>query len=184
MFSYLFLETYLDNPESIDYVAKLNQFSLETLSSEPEKLNEEKKQLLKQTQELAYSNYKTFIQRAECLNEIHAKFKSVQNNLSEVAEELPKFSQKCQDLKNVASQVDAHRKLNSLVMSKSNELLKVLELPQLMENCIKNGHFEEALELSSYIKWLGKKHGNIQLVKVVPLGQSKSIIKFKSCFFF
>lgn len=136
------------------------------MSSEPERLSAQKEHLLQQTQELAFSNYKTFIERAECLNQIHDKFKNVQENLSHVSTELPEFHKRCQEVRNVASEVENHRKLNSLVLSKSNELLKVLELPQLMENCIKNGHFEEALELTSYIRWLGKKHGNIKLVKV------------------
>lgn len=159
----------MDDPEQINYVKKVTQFSLDKLTSEPEKLNEEKKHLLQKTQELAFSNYKTFIQRAECLNEIHKKFNSVQQNLSQVSTELPEFSKRCQELTNIALQIETHRNLNSLVLSKSNELLKVLELPQLMETCIKNGHFEEALELSSYIRWLGKKHGNIELVKVFSI---------------
>ncbi|KAK6640198.1 hypothetical protein RUM44_011884 [Polyplax serrata] len=160
-------ETYLENPESINYVTQLNQFCLEKLTTEPEKLQEEKNELLNRTQELAFSNYKTFIQRAECLNQIYLKFKSVQENLSKISEELPQFNEGCQNLRNVASRIDIHRKLNHLVSFKSNELLKVLELPQLMEKSIKNGYFEEALELASYIKWLGKKHGHIPLVESI-----------------
>lgn len=139
---------------------------VDKLIKEPDRLREEERQLLEQTQELAFSNYKTFIQTAECSREIFTKFSSTEENLNKVIKELPELNSRCHKLSQVSSEVDAHRKLNSLVLSKNNQLLEILELPQLMNNCIKNGHFEEALELSSYVRWLGKKHGSVSIINV------------------
>jgi hypothetical protein len=46
-------------------------------------------------------------------------------------------------------------------------LLEILELPQLAETCVRNGHYEEALELKQYVSRLSKKLGTIPIVAEV-----------------
>lgn len=156
----------MEEPESISYISTLGNIGLEKLSYEPENLKEENEWLMRQKQELAFSNYKTFIQTAECSREIGDKFFGTENNLDTVIAELPNLSETCSQLSIVGAEVDSNRKLNSLVLSKHSDLLRLLELPQLMDNWIKNRKFEEALELSSYVKWLGKKYGHIGIIQV------------------
>ena len=68
-------------------------------------------------------------------------------------------------LKERLNEVSLRRKRTSLVLTKHPKLLEVLELPQLMETCVKNGHHEEALAIQQLCAKLHKPLGNVPLVR-------------------
>src|SRR5699024_2189486 len=49
-----------------EYISKLGTYKVEDLVKEPTRLNEEKATVHEQTQDLAVTNYKTFIETAQC----------------------------------------------------------------------------------------------------------------------
>jgi hypothetical protein len=61
----------------------------------------------------------------------------------------------------------------SQMLSKHPQILEVLEIPQLMDTCVRNNYYEEALQLYSYVQKLNKRYGN-----------SIPIISVRKIFFF
>ena len=74
------------------------------------------------------------------------------------------------------------------MLSKHTQLLEFLEIPQIMETCLRNNSYDEALKLDSYVRRLSKKHGNsILLVEVkftlicIFNSSSNSLTVFTAC---
>ena len=64
-------------------------YSLQNLKKEPQRLREAREENLSQTQNLAFENYKTFIQTADCSRDVFSEFGNVESKLDSLLDELP-----------------------------------------------------------------------------------------------
>ncbi|XP_032671808.1 conserved oligomeric Golgi complex subunit 8 [Odontomachus brunneus] len=160
-------ESWKENPEFYQYLSKLGGFDIDQLSKEPGHLSDEKNVVLHTTQELVFANYKTFIQTAENSREILNHFNETENRLNKLVQKIPEFVEKCQLFCDTSKDINAHRRLNSLTLTRNAELLEILEMPQLMESCLRSNQYNEALELSQYARQLGMKHGDISIISSI-----------------
>ncbi|XP_054009594.1 conserved oligomeric Golgi complex subunit 8 [Hylaeus anthracinus] len=160
-------ESWKENPEFYQYLSKLGGYDVDQLSKEPDHLNDEKTSVLQTTQELVFANYKTFVQTAESSREIFKQFNQTENRLDGLVQKIPQFVEKCQLFCDASKDINAHRRVNSLTLTRNAELLEVLEMPQLMESCLRSNQYNEALELSQYAHQLGTKHGDIPIISSI-----------------
>uniref|UniRef100_A0AAZ3NPV5 Conserved oligomeric Golgi complex subunit 8 n=1 Tax=Oncorhynchus tshawytscha TaxID=74940 RepID=A0AAZ3NPV5_ONCTS len=160
-----FPDNWRDNPDFAAYLSELSSYGVEKLNREPERLAEERAQILQQTRELAFSNYKTFIRTADCTEEIYRDFGRVESSVSKLLDKLPSFGEKCRGFVKEAEDIGASRRMNSLTLNRHTEILEILEIPQLMDTCVRNGYYEEALELAAYVKRLEKKHSSLPVIQ-------------------
>lgn len=94
------------------------------------------------------------------------KFNETENRLDGLVQKIPKFVEKCQSFCDTSKDINTYRRINSLTLTRNAELLEVLEMPQLMESCLRSSQYNEALELSQYARQLGTKHGDIPIISV------------------
>eukprot|EP00092_Neocalanus_flemingeri_P008469 GFUD01009126.1.p1 GENE.GFUD01009126.1~~GFUD01009126.1.p1 ORF type:complete len:635 (-),score=134.88 GFUD01009126.1:114-2018(-) len=168
-------ENWKDNPEFALYLSELGSFSVDRISSEPERVAGELHHLQQQTRDLAASNYKTFIQTSNCSKEIFQEFANTEQHLEKLIEKLPDFTEKCSQFQTVAGDISRHRRLTSLTLAKHTSLLEVLELPQLMETVVRNQHYEEALQLHSYVTKLCKKQPQVKILDDIATAVTASM---------
>lgn len=147
-------------------IMKLGSHKLEAIKKEEAHLIEENCAVVEQTQNLAITNYKAFIQTSECSREIVTDFRDVERKLDHLIDNLLHLTDQCENFINRSHEINTSRRLNSLTLRRNVQLLEILELPQLMDTCIHQGKYEEALELAAYVQRLGQKHGGITVMKV------------------
>lgn len=93
-----FPDSWRDNPDFAAYLSELSSFGVEKLGREPERLAEERAQILQQTRELAFSNYQTFIRTADCTEHIYRDFGRVESSVSRLLDKLPRFGENCRSV--------------------------------------------------------------------------------------
>ncbi|XP_068941593.1 conserved oligomeric Golgi complex subunit 8 isoform X3 [Petaurus breviceps papuanus] len=156
-----------ERPDVGRYLRELSGSGLERLRREPERLAEERAQLLQQTRDLAFANYKTFIRGAECTERIHRLFGDVEASLGRLLDRLPSFQQSCRNFVKDAEEIGSNRHMNTLTLNRHTEILEILEIPQLMDTCVRNNYYEEALELAAYVRRLEKKYSTIPVIESI-----------------
>lgn len=144
----------------------MGTYRVDDLLKEPTRLEEEKTFTKEQTQELAVTNYKTFIETAQCSRDLFKQFNTIEYKLDQLLEDIPKFERECQLFCEKTSGINNLRKLNSLTLTRNAQLLEILELPQLMNSFINDALYEDALELASYVRKLNSKHLDVPIFKV------------------
>ena len=111
---------------SLKYLQQLNMCHLDQLQSEPNALFQAQQHIQEEIKNLAFSNYKTFIRTAQCSKEIYSDFSVIDGQLNDIIDNLPAFSQSCEDFaKNIQStQAKKYNKINVFLICSNMDVSK------------------------------------------------------------
>lgn len=170
------------------------------VAKETDRIAEERVVLISQTQELAFQEYPTFIETAQCTQDIFQsvtdsiafftlqlftcwvcfklQFQKINQSTEKLTSHLTALKEQCVEFSKTAQSLNSARRLTSLALSKHTQLLEILELPQLMDTCVRNGYWEEALDLAAYVARLERRLAYIPLIVVCILRLFKPVVAF------
>ncbi|XP_064526564.1 conserved oligomeric Golgi complex subunit 8 isoform X1 [Pseudopipra pipra] len=152
-------------PELAAYVSELAALGLAELGREPARLAAERERVGAETRRLAFEHYRAFIRSAECTGRAGRGFGGIESRLGSLLERLPALQDACRTFMRDAEAIACSRRMNSLTLNRHTEILEILEIPQLMDTCVRNGYYEEALELAAYVRRLERKHSSIPVIQ-------------------
>jgi len=87
------------------------------------------------------------------------------SSLRSVQGVFPKLQSACDGFAAEAGRISKERKTNRLTLSHHTSLLEILEVPQLMDTLVRNGFYEQALELHGFAQGLGRMHPQLAVVQ-------------------
>ncbi|KAK9854788.1 hypothetical protein WJX84_002798, partial [Apatococcus fuscideae] len=169
------LESVQEHNEALEQAAfgELLSYSLERLSKEPELLKAERDQLSRHGQDAAIEHYQAFIKGAQCLQSLDSELKQVESSLQGMLSHLPQLGQAGQDFSTEARAAVGRLSETKQIHDSQALLMELLEIPQLMDTCMRNGNHDDALALRSLLAKLAFLHSDVQVVeKLVEQGEA------------
>jgi hypothetical protein len=149
------------------YVSELLSFTLDRLHKEPELLRVDAERIQRQMQEVAVGNYRAFITAADALLAIRQEVSSIDKHLESLIGEVPKLTSGCTEFIDSAENILEKRKMNQALLANHSTLLDLLEIPQLMDTCVRNGNFDEALDLEAFVSKLATLHPKLPVIQAL-----------------
>ncbi|GLT85571.1 hypothetical protein SLE2022_037580 [Rubroshorea leprosula] len=149
------------------YVSELLSFTLDRLHKEPELLRVDAERIQRQMQEVAVGNYRAFIAAADSLVAIKDEVSSIDKHLESLITEIPKLTSGCTEFVESAEDILEKRKMNQTLLANHSTLLDLLEIPQLMDTCVRNGNYDEALDLEAFVCKLSTMHPKLPVIQAL-----------------
>lgn len=150
--------SYLDHLQSLPLPELLRQpslISIETSTVESDLTN------------LCFREYPTFISVHKCSSAVKSAFDDFSDSLEKLIGSVPALEDECQTFSSSTSKIQRIRNKASLVQEHQDKLLDLLEIPQLMETCVRNGYYQEAMELLDHSRTISQRYKDVVLVQDV-----------------
>ncbi|KAF8941747.1 conserved oligomeric Golgi complex component [Haplosporangium gracile] len=152
---------------SKDYLNRLTSLPARALHNEPEKLREEQVKVERDMSELAFRDYKAFILVKDCKQDVQSTFETLGQHLDHFQETIPEFVETLSGFSAKVAPILERQHVFSSILATHSQLLEVLEIPLLMETCVRNGYYNEALELASHVQRLVLRYPGIGIIQEI-----------------
>jgi hypothetical protein len=160
------------------YESSLKSCSLDELKNFLPVIESSKETLENKLKEICSSEYQTFINAYEVLeysnNELKVKIGKERieelidlfiPNIENVGKSISDGKKEIEELKNL-----------KLVYSNYSKIMEIMEIPSIMEICVRNRYYEDALLLSNHVSRLALRYPKVKIINVISK-QVESFLK-------
>eukprot|EP00752_Nemacystus_decipiens_P004544 g4148.t1 len=150
------------------YVHSLASLGLERLQNEPGRLHAEAKAVDEALHALSLDHYRVFIQNQECVRHVRVQGKEMERHLESLLGEARGLGAEFSVFQREAAELVGGHKRNRQTLKHHMQLVELLEVPQLMDACVRSDLMEEALSIATFASTLERRHRSRRPVPVPP----------------
>ncbi|KAG0091585.1 hypothetical protein BGZ93_011316 [Podila epicladia] len=152
---------------SRDYLNRLTSLPARALHNEPSKLREEQQKVERDMSDLAFKDYKAFILVKDCKDDVQSTFENLGQHLDHFHDTIPVFTSTLTSFSNNVADILQRQHVYNSILASHSQLLEVLEIPVLMETCVRNGYYHEALELAAHVQRLVIRYPGLKIIQEI-----------------
>lgn len=132
---------------------------LEALRQQPWRLEAEAAACAEDVRALSLAHYRLHIDNNDCATVVAGEARGVQAAVEAVPPQVEALRALCVTVQQKGTEVQARHRRIQRTMRLHNQLLDLLEVPQLMETCVRNNLYDKALDLDQlattlYVMWV------------------------------
>ncbi|KAH3767813.1 conserved oligomeric Golgi complex subunit 8 [Pelomyxa schiedti] len=156
-------------PEYARYISHaVSTFSLDRMGSELELMHENLQRNKAASQALARDNYRSFVRTSECIAGMQTRLDHMTSHqLVHMSETITNLSTHFHKFLEDGKQFLAKSRNSSTILNNLQSVIEILEIPQLMDACIRNQAYEEALVLSQHARKQLNQNPSIKLLQLI-----------------
>lgn len=167
--------TCFSSPQASSYLTYLTSLPLPSLLTEPQTLNNEINTLTSQLTDLCTSEYSTFLSLHSTSSTLSDCLSSFSSSLDSLLESIPTLESETQLFASSTKTIQSQRRKAALILEQHDKLLDILQIPQLIDTCVRNGYYSEAMDLSAHTSSLLARFPTIPVVVDVAAEAEHSI---------
>ncbi|TDL21007.1 Dor1-domain-containing protein [Rickenella mellea] len=153
------------SPDITGYLSHITTLPLADILREPTNLSSEAAQLSNSLVGLCHSEYPTFLSLHHTSSVLSSTLSSFSESLSSLLGALPDLESKAREFTAVTKDIQAERQKANLLIEQHDKLVDILEIPQLIDTCVRNGYYQEAMDLSAHARSLAVRFPDIDVVR-------------------
>ena len=154
---------HISSSQASEYLDTLVSLPLDDLLREPSLILEDVSAVDSELVNLCFREYPTFCSVHKASSAVQSAFDEFSASLGSLIDAVPELEKGCATFNQSASLWARGRA--ALVLEHGEKLQDLLEIPQLMDTCVRNGYYQEAMELATHAEDLAAKLPSIEIVQ-------------------